>query len=87
MSDRLAAAVLELVEALRAEVAVEPGASTPDRLMSIDEAAAALAVGRSILYSEIGAGRLRTIRVGRRRLVRPPRSPTTSRASRHDGPG
>jgi excisionase family DNA binding protein len=69
MSDRLAAAVLELVAALRAEVAAEPVASAPDRLLSVDEAAAALAVGRSILYSEIGAGRLRTVKVGRRRLV------------------
>jgi excisionase family DNA binding protein len=71
MTDRLALALSELVEALREELRTEAevGPRAPDRLLSIDEAGAALSLGRSLLYSEIGAGRLRSIRVGRRRLV------------------
>lgn len=62
------------VAALRAEIALEvrpgsPPAVSPDRLLSVAEVASALGIGRSALYSEIAAGRLRTIRVGRRRLV------------------
>jgi excisionase family DNA binding protein len=68
MSDRLAAAVAELVDALRAE-AQPPTPSAPDRLLSVDDAAAALGLGRSLMYGEIAAGRLRTVKVGRRRLV------------------
>jgi excisionase family DNA binding protein len=67
MSDRLTAAVAELVAALREEVA--PAPDSPPVLLSIDEAARALGIGRSRLYDEIGAGRLRSIRIGRRRLV------------------
>lgn len=67
MTDRLESAVRELVDALRSEIA--PPADSPDRLLSVDEAAAALGVGRSLLYSEMGAGRLRSIRVGKRRLI------------------
>jgi excisionase family DNA binding protein len=71
MSDRLRAAVMELVEALRDEVAVEPRPSErePDRLLSIEQAARALGIGRTALYSEIAAGRIRSVKVGRRRLV------------------
>ena len=71
MSDRLHAAVMELVEALRDEIAVEarPSEREPDRLLSIEQAARALSIGRTALYSEIGAGRIRSVKVGRRRLV------------------
>lgn len=71
MSDRLAAALGELVDALRAEVRAEAVAvpRAPDRLLSVDQAAAALGLGRSLLYSEIASGRLTALRVGRRRLV------------------
>ena len=71
MSDRLHAAVMELVEALRDEIAVEarPSEREPDRLLSIAQAARALGIGRTALYSEIWAGRIRTVKVGRRRLV------------------
>ncbi|HVA86573.1 MAG TPA: helix-turn-helix domain-containing protein [Candidatus Saccharimonadales bacterium] len=64
-------AVDDLVAALLAAVRAEatPASAAPDRLLSIDEAASALGIGRSRLYDEIGAGRLRSIRVGRRRLV------------------
>lgn len=64
---RLEAAVAELVAALHAELA-EPFAS-PDRLLSISAAAQALGIGRTALYSEIQAGRIRTHKIGRRRLV------------------
>ena len=69
MSDRLAAAVAELVAALRAEIDAAERPTAPDRLLSIDEAAAMLGIGRSLAYQEIAAGRLRSLLVGRRRLV------------------
>lgn len=56
-----------LLAALRAEAA--QAQAGPDRLLSIDEAARALAIGRTALYGEISAGRLRSVKVGRRRLV------------------
>lgn len=70
-SPRLTAAIAELAAALREELRTEAeaGPRAPDRLLSIDEAAATLGLGRSRLYVEIGAGRLRSISVGRRRLI------------------
>jgi excisionase family DNA binding protein len=71
MGDRLRTAVVELVAALRDEIATErrPIEREPDLLLSIEQAARALGIGRTALYSEIGAGRIRSIKVGRRRLV------------------
>ena len=71
MSDRLTTAMIELVAALRAEIATErhPSQREPDHLLSIEQAARALGVGRTALYSEIGAGRVRSVKVGRRRLI------------------
>lgn len=71
MSARLAAAVSELVEALREELRQEADAAprTPDRLLSIPEAAEAMSIGRTTLYGLIGQGRIRTVRAGRRVLV------------------
>lgn len=71
MTDRLAVALTELVEALREEVRAEAEASprAPDRLLSVDEAAAMLGIGRSVTYGAIGARTLRSVKVGRRRLV------------------
>lgn len=68
MTDRLALALAELVAALREEARADAAPNAPDRLLSIDEAAEALGLGRSLLYDEIGSGRLRTVKVGRRRL-------------------
>lgn len=51
-------------------MATAPTASTPQRrLHRIETAAEILDVGRSTAYEEIRLGRLRTVRVGRRRLV------------------
>ena len=71
MSDRLTAAVTELVAALRDEIATQrrPSEREPDRLLSIEQAARVLGIGRTALYSEIGAGRIRSVKVGRRRLI------------------
>jgi excisionase family DNA binding protein len=71
MTKRLADALAELVEALREDLRTEAeaGPRAPDRLLSIPEAADALGIGRSALYAELQAGRVRSIKVGRRRLV------------------
>jgi excisionase family DNA binding protein len=70
MSDRLALALAELVDALRAELAdAQPDPGGPDRLLSVAEAADMLGIGRSRLYDEITAARVRSVKVGRRRLV------------------
>jgi excisionase family DNA binding protein len=68
---RLEAALAELAEAIRAEVRAEaaPFPSAPDPLLSVADAARLLGIGRSRLYDEIGRGDLRTIKVGRRRLI------------------
>ena len=62
--DELVASLLAMV---RAEVDSVPAA--PDRLLSIDEAAMALGIGRTALYHQLTAGRLRSFKVGRRRLI------------------
>ena len=71
MSDRLAAAMTELVEALREDLQMEAAGDqrAPDRLLSVDEACAMLGLGRSRTYLEIQTGRLRSVKVGRRRLI------------------
>lgn len=71
MSDRLTVALAELVEALRAELAADLArdAGAPERLLSVAEAARALGIGRTALYAELQAGRCRSVKVGRRRLV------------------
>ena len=67
MSDPLAAAIAELVEALRDELRAEAPAA--ERLLSIAETADRLSVGRTRVYAEMGAGRLRSLKSGRRRLI------------------
>jgi excisionase family DNA binding protein len=68
---RLAAAMTELVEALREEIrtGAEADSQLPDRLLSISDAARELAIGRTLTYSLIGKRQLRTVRAGRRVLV------------------
>jgi excisionase family DNA binding protein len=67
---RLEAALAELADAIRDEIqtATRPP-DGPDRLFSIDSAATMLALGRSAIYAEIGAGRLKSITIGRSRRV------------------
>jgi excisionase family DNA binding protein len=66
--DRLEAAIRELTEAIRADIRPEPRESGP-RLLSIDEAAAMLGIGRTAMYGLIGSGKCGSVKVGRRRLV------------------
>ncbi|MCC6619211.1 MAG: helix-turn-helix domain-containing protein [Chloroflexi bacterium] len=68
MSARLEAAISELVAALREELAAVHAAAPP-RLLSVEEAATALGIGRSMTFRLIRTGRLRTVKVGRRRLI------------------
>lgn len=65
------AAVDHLVAALLAAVRAEvtPVSAAPERLLSIDQAASALGIGRTALYGELTNGRLRSFKVGRRRLI------------------
>jgi excisionase family DNA binding protein len=47
--------------------AAEP--SGPDRLYSVEEAAARLGIGRTLAFGLCRDGRLRSLSIGRRRLV------------------
>lgn len=70
MTGRLDAALRELADAIREEVRAEAhGPSAPDRLLDINSTAAMLSLGRTAVYGELQAGRLRSLKVGRRRLV------------------
>ena len=40
-----------------------------ERLLSIDETAAVLGLGRTYVYEQIGTGRLRSLKCGKRRMV------------------
>lgn len=46
-----------------------PRALTPDTLLTVPEAAAALRIGRTHLYKLVGEGKLRTVKLGARTLV------------------
>ena len=70
MSPRLEAAVRELAEALAEELSARNAVpAAPERLLDVDEAAAALGIGRTMVYAELDAGRLDSLKVGRRRLI------------------
>lgn len=70
MTDRLAAAISELVDAIRDELAqADRPAKAPPRLLSVDEAAEALGIGRTALYAAIASGQVQSVSIGRRRLV------------------
>lgn len=68
-ADRLRVAALAFAEEIVAALSDESAAAGPDRLLSVDAAAEALGVGRSLAYDLIGRGELRSVRAGRRRLV------------------
>jgi len=69
---RLEAALAELAaairEELRAELEVDRGPA-PERLLGVPEAAEQLGIGRSRLYAELAAGRVRHVKAGRRTLI------------------
>lgn len=71
MTDRLVFAVAELVDAIREEFRKEAGATPPmpDRLLAVEEAARTLGIGRTLAYGLIARGELRSLKVGRRRVV------------------
>jgi excisionase family DNA binding protein len=71
MSDRLEAALAELADALREELRAELAGHDggPVQLLSIHEAARIAGVGRTTLYAELQAGRLPSVKIGRRRLI------------------
>lgn len=77
MSTRLEAALAELAAAIREEVAQASGADAPERLYDVRAAGELLGIGRSLLMNELAAGRIRSVKVGRRRLV--PASAITER--------
>ena len=66
-----AVAVTALADAIsaRRRPRSQPRRRTRERLMSVDEAAEALGMARSTLYRDLGAGRLASVKIGRRRLV------------------
>ena len=55
-----------LVDVLRAS---PEGVVAPDQLYSVDQACEILGCGRSLIYSELAAGRLHSLKVRRRRLI------------------
>ena len=71
MSGRLEAALAELAEAIRAELRSELAQrdSGPPELLSIEEAARHLGIGRTAAYGLLSRGELRSIKLGRRRLI------------------
>ena len=71
MSTRLESALAELVGALREELRVELAEhqAAPPELLSVTEAGRRLGIGRSALYQTLARGELRSVKVGRRRLV------------------
>ena len=70
MSERLEAALIELAAALRAEIRGELAATdAPVELLSVEEAARRAGISRTLFYAQIMNGKVRSLRVGRRRLV------------------
>lgn len=67
LEDALRPIVRRLVDEALAQRTAAPDA--PDRLLGVDEAAAALGIGRTAAYELIGRGRLASCKVGRRRMV------------------
>ncbi|HEY4189342.1 MAG TPA: helix-turn-helix domain-containing protein [Candidatus Limnocylindrales bacterium] len=67
---RIRAAFTALADELVAALDVDPPSDAPERLLSIADAAEHLGgIARSTVYRELEAGRLRSVRVGGRRLI------------------
>jgi excisionase family DNA binding protein len=63
---------LEFQPALPEPRSLLPGRRSPDPiLLTVEEAADALRIGRSMMYELIAAGTVRTVRVGRLRRITP----------------
>lgn len=86
MSARLDAALAELAAALRAEVRAELAQPEggPPALWSVAQASRRLGIGRTAVYHAIGRGELRSLKVGRRRLI--PADALTELAQRGTAP-
>ncbi len=71
MTTRLESAMVELAAALRDELRAELAErqAGPPELLSVTEAGRRLGIGRSALYQTLARGELRSVKVGRRRLV------------------
>ncbi len=83
-AERIRAAVAELTEALIAAVSVAPPVGQVDELLDVPQAAARLGgIARSSVYQLMAAGELRSIKVGRRRLI--PSSAITDLVERPPG--
>lgn len=67
MSDRLDAAVSELVAALRDEL--RPNTPATPRAYTVGDAAKSIGVSRALLYRYVRTGMLRTHKIGARRVV------------------
>ena len=62
--DSLSEALLEAIEA-----ATENREGGPEPLLSIEQACEIIGCKRSFIYSELAAGRLSSLKLGRRRLI------------------
>lgn len=62
----LAATIAAVLAATQSEPAPVPAPAT---VLTVDEAADRLKVSRSLIYSQLRSGELRSIRLGRRRLI------------------
>ncbi len=70
MSSRLEAALAELGAAIaELVVATTRVSGDPPELLSVEQAARHLGIGRTALYQELTDGSLRSFKVGRRRLI------------------
>jgi excisionase family DNA binding protein len=71
MSDHTAQSE-QLAEAIAAFVSATASPSkvpTPETVLTIDEVAKRLKISKSLVYKAIGDGNLKSIRIGKRRLV------------------
>jgi excisionase family DNA binding protein len=56
---------------LRSEAEDSPEVAEPADLLTVEEAARRLRIGRTTLYALISTGQIETVTIGRRRLVPP----------------
>jgi len=65
-TDPLAAAIAALVAATRTP---DPAPAAPRPLLTVDETAERLRVSRAMIYQSLKDGRIKSVRIGRRRLI------------------